>query len=263
MVANAADAAGKRQLIAYDVEGLQELAFSDQAHVVPGVQVDGAPVDAGRYFPVYGVRGGDGLGEIDVGPAPARKSFVVIGRNFEGTVRRAQPARRALLFHDPSRPSLDDGSEVAGLTFEGHYLAAHEELHVRVPPHLHELRRHDAHGAVIGRECLVELRHLAADVRLLIDQVDLEAGFDEVEGSLHPPDAASDHQYFSHFFHNRCYLFLKTGCLASNPAISTAFLLTRSRRWAKTRDLSMESCAESDATVSSFMLKASNMRAFS
>ena len=56
------------------------------------------------------------------------------------------------------------------------------------------LRRQDARRAVERRERLVDLGHLAADGRLLLDDVDLEAGLRDVERGLDAGDAAADDQ---------------------------------------------------------------------
>jgi len=67
-----------------------------------------------------------------------------------------------------------------------------------VPPGLDQLGRDSAHGAVVGGEGLVELGHLAANGRLRLDQVDLEAPLGEIERGLHPGDAAADDHYRAH-----------------------------------------------------------------
>jgi len=73
-------------------------------------------------------------------------------------------------------------------------LGVGEDLDVGVPVALDELGRLDAHRAVVRGERLVELRHLAADGRRLLDQEDLEAGGRHVERGLDAADpAAHDH----------------------------------------------------------------------
>ena len=54
------------------------------------------------------------------------------------------------------------------------------------------LRGEDACGAVESGEGLVELRHHAADGRLSLDQVDIVAGFGDVERGLDPCDPAAN-----------------------------------------------------------------------
>ena len=97
VVADAADGAGEGKPLPYHVEGFEKLSFGDEADIIPGIQVDGAAVDAGGYLPVDRIGGGYGLGEVDVGRAPPRKAFVVVGRDIEGALRRAKTAGGALL----------------------------------------------------------------------------------------------------------------------------------------------------------------------
>ena len=55
-----------------------------------------------------------------------------------------------------------------------------------------ELGRLDAHGAVVGGEGLVELRHFAADGRRSLNQKDLETRGGEIERGLNAGDPATD-----------------------------------------------------------------------
>ena len=57
---------------------------------------------------------------------------------------------------------------------------------------LDQARRDGAHGAVVGGEGLVELRHVSADGGLGFDQIHLEALIGQIERGLHPGDAAAD-----------------------------------------------------------------------
>ncbi len=57
---------------------------------------------------------------------------------------------------------------------------------------LHEFRREDAHGAIVGGEGLVELGHAAADARPAFDQKDLGPGLGQVERGLDTRDPAAD-----------------------------------------------------------------------
>ena len=66
-----------------------------------------------------------------------------------------------------------------------------DDVDVQVPPGLDQLGGQGAHRAVVGGEGLVELRHVAAEGRRLLDEVDLVAALGEVEGALDAGDAAA------------------------------------------------------------------------
>jgi hypothetical protein len=59
-------------------------------------------------------------------------------------------------------------------------------------PAFEKLRRFDAHGAVVRGKGLVELGHLAADGRRLVNQVNLEAGVRKIESGLNTADPTAD-----------------------------------------------------------------------
>ena len=63
---------------------------------------------------------------------------------------------------------------------------------VEVPAGLDQLGRQRAHRAVVGGEGLVELRHVTAQGRRLLDEVDLVPPFGKVERALDARDAAAD-----------------------------------------------------------------------
>ncbi len=73
-----------------------------------------------------------------------------------------------------------------------------------------------AHGAVVGGERLVQLRHVPADGRLLFDEIDLEALLGEIERSLHPRDATTDdHDCADRLIVDRCVT-----CLSHNSSLT-------------------------------------------
>ena len=63
---------------------------------------------------------------------------------------------------------------------------------VGVAARLDQARRYGAHGAVVGGEGLVELRHVSTDSRLSFDEIHLKALIGQIERGLHPGDAAAD-----------------------------------------------------------------------
>ena len=112
----------------------------------------------------------------------------------DGADGGAVAAAGALVDIDVARVLADDGAEVARLAVHALDIGAGHDLDVGVAARLHQVGREDAHGAVVGGEGLVELRHAPADGRAVLDQVDLEPGRRQVERSLHAADAGADNQ---------------------------------------------------------------------
>jgi hypothetical protein len=85
--------------------------------------------------------------------------------------------------------------EIAGLA--GNFLQFGEgvNIDVAVPADLDQLGGNDSHGAVIGGEGLVQLGHNPANSRPFFHQVDIISGVGQIQGGLHPGDAAPDHHY--------------------------------------------------------------------
>jgi hypothetical protein len=67
-----------------------------------------------------------------------------------------------------------------------------ENLYIGMPADLDQLGCEYSHGAVIGREGLVKLGHMAPDARCLLDQVDLEAGSGKIKRGLNAADPSTD-----------------------------------------------------------------------
>ena len=89
------------------------------------------------------------------------------------------------------------------------------------------LGRQNARRAVKRRERLVDLRHLAADGRLLLDDIDLKAGVRDIERGLNARDAAADDKraLCNGAFagrKRRVELYLCDGCSAENDSLFRA-----------------------------------------
>ena len=139
-----------------------------------------------------GVGVGDGLRvELVDGLALAELLVVLVGDD-DGADRGALAAARAEVGVDEAGVVEDLGPEVAGLALEAGELGVGDDLDVEVPPGFDQLRRQRAHRAVVGGEGLVELRHVAAEGRRLLDEVDLVPALGEVERTLDAGDAATE-----------------------------------------------------------------------
>jgi hypothetical protein len=78
---------------------------------------------------------------------------------------------------------------------------------VWMPADLDQFGRQDSHGAVIGREGLIQLGHVAPDTRSPLNQVDLKTGCGHVQRGLNPADPAADDHNIANLF--ACGAFTK------------------------------------------------------
>ena len=135
---------------------------------------------------------GDGLRvELVDGLALAELLVVRVGHDH-GADRGALAAARAEVRVDEAGVVEDLGLEVAGLALEAGELGVGDDLDVEVAAGLDQLGRQGAHRAVVGGEGLVELRHVPAEGRRLLDEVDLVPALGEVERALDAGDAATE-----------------------------------------------------------------------
>ncbi len=67
-----------------------------------------------------------------------------------------------------------------------------EDLYIGMPADLDQLGCEYSHRAVIGREGLVKLGHMAPDARCLLDQVDLKACSGKIKRGLNTADPSTD-----------------------------------------------------------------------
>ena len=160
-------------------------AGADRAGLV--LQVQAGVVDVGDQR--------HGLREIDVHRLVQRQVLVERVGDLDRAVFDADGAAGALVLVDVARLLGQRHREVAGRSLHAGDLGVGHDLDVGVPVALDELGRLDAHRAVVGREGLVQLRHLPADGGGLLHQVDLEAGRRQVQRRLDAADAAADHHH--------------------------------------------------------------------
>ena len=178
--------------LAGDRVGLGETALADQGHVALRRRRRRAGALAGRV-PLLGDRVGvgDRLRVELVDRLALAELLVVVVLDDHGAHRGALAAARALVGVDEAGVVEDLGAEGAGLALEADELGVGDDLDVEVAPGLDQLRRQGAHRAVVGGEGLVELGHVAAEGRRLLDQVDLVAALGEVEGALDAGDTTT------------------------------------------------------------------------
>ena len=118
--------------------------------------------------------------------------LIVLVRDHDRAVLGTGRATPALLSSDVSG-LLDQGYlELSWLPFHPVDIGIGQDFYVGMSVGFDEFWRFNAHGAVIGGEGLVELGHLAADGRGLVDQVNLETRVGEIERGLNTADPRPD-----------------------------------------------------------------------
>jgi len=190
------------------IEGLEARGEDDGAHVdlflsrllveIDGVVLTDRLADAAFLFfqveaaLVYVGDERDGLREVDVDRLVHRYVLVVLVRVLRRAVLHADGAARALVFLDIAGFPQECYVEVSRLALHTVNLGVGEHFDVGMPADLDQLGCENSHRAVVGREGLVELGHVAADRRGLLDEVHPEAGGREVQGRLDAAYAPAD-----------------------------------------------------------------------
>jgi hypothetical protein len=100
-------------------------------------------------------------------------------------VRIADSAAGAEIWINVSRSLFDLHFETAALPFDLCQVRVGNHLYVQVPADLDQFGGDDSHGAVIGREGLVELSHNPADGGGFLHQVNVVSGICQIESGLH------------------------------------------------------------------------------
>jgi len=89
---------------------------------------------------------------------------------------------------------MDPDLEIAFFPGNGGNLRQGKQLDVDVSADLDQLGGDNSHGTVIGRECLIQLSHAAADGRGFFHQVDVKTRIGQIQSRLHARNAATyDH----------------------------------------------------------------------
>ena len=193
--ADAAADAREGVRLAGDPVGLLVAALGDERDVAVRGRVHGAGgLARAPALAVDGERTRHGVGEgaEDRGAiADAEVELVGIGDRADG---RALAAADALLVHEP-RAVPDRDVELSGRAGDGGHVGQRVDVDAAFGGGVRQARRQAAHGAVLGREGLGEPGHVAADARLALHEVDLDAGVGELLGGGEAGDAAADHQH--------------------------------------------------------------------
>ena len=154
-----------------------------------------AALEPGAVLPVDHRRVGDRLGKGDVdGRAHAEVAVEGVGDLLLRALGAADAAAGAFVLVHRAGLLAHRHLEVADVPLDVLHLGVGVEGDVGVVGDVDHLRRHDALGAVEGREGLGEHRHVPAQGGLALHQHHLVAGVGDVEGRLDAGDAAADDQ---------------------------------------------------------------------
>jgi len=126
-----------------------------------------------------------------------RYLLVILVRVNNRAVFDAGVTARALVL--PDIPGLLNQRcfEVSCFPFYAVNFSVSEDLYVGMPADLDQLGCEYSHRAVVGREGLVELGHMAPDARRLFNEVHLKTGGGKIKRCLNTADSSTDDQYVS------------------------------------------------------------------
>ena len=196
MGADAADAPGQGQAVHDEAQGFVIFPGLDELDIALGAQVGGTGPDAGGPVELLdGEGGGDRLGIEAIGRLPLGQILVKGVRHGHRADVGALPAAGALGLIDIAGLLLEGDPEVPRLSRNLRHIGEGMDLDVQMPAAFHQLGGNNAHGTVVGGEGLVQLGHDPADGRLGFHQMDIKAGVGQVQGRLHPGDAAAHHHH--------------------------------------------------------------------
>jgi len=131
---------------------------------------------------------GMGVGRAGQGLRVRQLGLVADGADFQ-----TDPAAGAGLGFHIAGPAAQGGGEAPRIAVNALQFRQGKDFDVGVPADLDQLGTDNSHGAVVGGEGLVDLRHGAADGRPLLHQTDIIARVGQIQGGLHAGDAASHH----------------------------------------------------------------------
>jgi hypothetical protein len=140
---------------------------------------------------------GNGLSEVDMDGFVLRYFLIKLIGIFDRAVFDAGRTTRAFVLENISGLFNQGDLKVSRFTFDTVNFRIRQDLYVGMPADLDQFGREYSDGAVIGGKCLVELGHMAADGRRLVNQVNLKPRSGKVEGGLNTADPSADHHHIT------------------------------------------------------------------
>ena len=182
MVANAAADAGERVILLDDAQRILVAPLSDQGYVALRALPGGASIPTGGDSQLFkGKSAWNRLGvQLESSAARGEASVKVVGQDNRADVS-AIATTDAFLQVNIARVVADANKEIAGRASNIDDLGAVHQLDIEMPADTHQLGTDDAHGTIVSWEGLVQLRHVAANRRLGLHQIDPIAGLSQVQ----------------------------------------------------------------------------------
>jgi hypothetical protein len=134
----------------------------------------------------------DCLREVYMGALVIRQVLIIFIRDLDRAVLGTGGTTPAFFFNNVPGFLSQGYPEVSRFPFYTVHFSKGKNLYVYLPADLDQFGGEYSHGAVVGRIGLVELGHVAADGRRVLNQVDLETRFSQIKGGLDTADAATD-----------------------------------------------------------------------
>jgi hypothetical protein len=123
-----------------------------------------------------------------------RYFLIKLIRVFDRAVFDAGRTTRAIALDNISRLFNQGDLEVSCFSFDTVHFRVRQDLYIWMPADLDQFGREDSDGAVIGRKGLVELGHMAANGRRLVDQVNLKTRSGKIKRSLNTANPSTHNQ---------------------------------------------------------------------
>jgi len=124
----------------------------------------------------------DGLCVMDINGFPLHETFVVFTAHLLRAFLRAGSAGDTLERIHETGTFEDLDLEVPLFSAQIHHLTEREEFDVKMPADLDQFRGKDSHGAIIGGEGLVQLRHDPSNRGRFLHQIDVVSRVCKVKG---------------------------------------------------------------------------------
>jgi hypothetical protein len=92
-------------------------------------------------------------------------------------------------------PMADMHREVPGPAINAEHIGIGVDLDIEMAAGVDQFGAYIAHGAIISRECLIQLGHVSADGCLLLDQMDLKTLIGQIQSRLDAGNATANHHH--------------------------------------------------------------------
>jgi hypothetical protein len=126
-----------------------------------------------------------------------RYLLIILIRVFDGAVFYTDGTTRAFVLQDIPWFFNQRDVKIPCLPLYAVNLGIREDLYVGMPADLDQLRCEYSHGAVIGWEGLIKLRHMATNAGRLLNQVHLKTSRSKIKRGLNTADPPANNHDIS------------------------------------------------------------------